>query len=171
KALYSVLLWQVTERPILLVVDGSKQAETLFEAIDSFYQLLVPASRDRSGPQLLPALDVLPGPAMSPHAEILQTRATALWRLSHTQVPITVTPAASALLRIERPQYYRQLAQSLKVGDEIPIDDLIAHLVSVGYEKREPVEMVGEFSVRGGILDVFSPEAEKPVRIEMFGDE
>jgi transcription-repair coupling factor (superfamily II helicase) len=171
KALYTVLLWQVTERPILIVVDGNKQAELLFEAIDSFFQLLVPASRDRSGPQLLPALDVMPGQAMSPHAEILQTRATALWRLAHGQVPITVTPAASALLRIERPQHYRQLAQALKVGDEIPIDDLTAHLESIGYEKREPVEMVGEYSVRGGILDVFSPEAEKPVRLEMFGDE
>jgi transcription-repair coupling factor (superfamily II helicase) len=171
KALYSVLLWQVTERPILLVVDGNKQAETLFEAIDSFFQLLVPASRDRSNPQLLPALDTLPGQSMSPHAEILQTRATALWRLAHAQVPITVTPVASALLRIERPQHYRQLAQSLKVGDEIPIDDLTSHLESIGYEKREPVEMVGEYSVRGGILDVFSPEAEKPVRMELFGDE
>ena len=171
KALYSVLLWQVTERPVLIVVDGNKQAEVMFEAVDSFFQLLAPASRDRSGPQLLPALDTLPGQAMSPHAEILQTRATTLWRLAHGQVPITVTPVASALLRIERPQHYRQLAQALKVGDEIPIEDLTAHLESIGYEKREPVEMVGEYSVRGGILDVFSPEAEKPVRLEMFGDE
>ena len=171
KALYSVLLWQVTERPILIVVDGNKQAEILFETIDSFFQLLVPVSRERSGPQLLPALDVIPGQAMSPHAEILQTRATALWRLAHGQAPITVTPVASMLLRIERPQHYRQLAQFLKVGDEIPLEDLTSHLESVGYEKREPVEMVGEYSVRGGILDVYSPEADKPVRLELFGDE
>ena len=171
KALYSVLLWQVTERPILIVVDGNKQAEVLFETIDSFFQLLVPVSRDRAGPQLLPALDVIPGQAMSPHAEILQTRATALWRLAHGQAPITVTPVASALLRIERPQHYRQLAQLLKVGDEIPLEDLTSHLESVGYEKREPVEMVGEYSVRGGTLDVFSPESQKPVRIDLFGDQ
>ncbi len=171
KALYTVLLWQVTERPMLLVADGNQQAEWLFEAIDSFFQLLVPASRDRSGPQLLPGLDVIPGQAMSPHAEILEKRATALWRLAHGLAPITVTPVGSALLRIERPQHYRQLAQVLKTGDEIPLEDLIAHLESVGYEKREPVEMVGEYSVRGGILDVFSPEADKPVRIELFGDE
>ncbi len=47
---------------------------------------------------------------------------------------------------------------------------MLAHLESIGYERREPVEMVGEYSVRGGILDVFSPEAPKPVRIDMFGD-
>ena len=47
---------------------------------------------------------------------------------------------------------------------------MVAHLESVGYERREPVEMVGEYSVRGGILDVFSPEAAKPVRVDLFGD-
>ena len=56
------------------------------------------------------------------------------------------------------------------MNDEIPLDDLIAHLESIGYEKRDPVEMVGEYSVRGGIVDVFSPESAKPVRIELFGD-
>ncbi|MGI8991960.1 MAG: transcription-repair coupling factor [Bryobacteraceae bacterium] len=169
KAIYAVLLWQVTEKPLLIVVEGNQQAETLFEAIDTFFHLLV-SGRDRSGPQLLPALDVLPGQGMSPHAEILEERAIALWRLASEKVPITVTPIASALLRIEPGEFYRQLAQTLRVGDEIPLEGLISHLSSVGYEKREPVEMVGEYSIRGGILDVYSPEA-KPVRIELFGDE
>ncbi|MDQ6663911.1 MAG: transcription-repair coupling factor, partial [Acidobacteriota bacterium] len=169
KAIYSVLLWQVTERPLLIVVEGNQQAETLFEAIDTCFHLLV-SGRERAGPQLLPALDVVPGQGMSPHAEILEERAIALWRLASEKVPITVTPIASALLRIEPGEFYRQLAQTLRVGDEIPLEDLIAHLASVGYEKREPVEMVGEYSIRGGILDVYSPEA-KPVRVELFGDE
>ena len=59
KAVYAVLLWQMTERPLAIVVDGNKQAEALFEALDTFYSLLIPG-RDYSGPQLLPALDVLP---------------------------------------------------------------------------------------------------------------
>ncbi len=71
---------------------------------------------------------------------------------------------------MEAASFYRQLALTLRPGDEIPQDDLLAHLESIGYERREPVELVGEYSVRGGILDVFSPGA-KPVRIEMFGDE
>jgi transcription-repair coupling factor (superfamily II helicase) len=168
KALYAVLLYQLTERPLFLVTDGSKQAEALYEAIDTFYHIL--ALDEGEKPQLLPALDVVPGQGMSPHAEILETRAAGLWKLSTRRVPITVTPIASALLRIESAAFYRQLATVLRRGDEIPQDDLIQHLESVGYERREPVEMVGEYSVRGGIIDVFSPGA-KPVRIEMFGDE
>jgi transcription-repair coupling factor (superfamily II helicase) len=73
-------------------------------------------------------------------------------------------------LRIEPADFYRQLALRMKAGDEVPLDDVVAHLESVGYERREPVEMVGEYSVRGGILDVFSPESQKPVRIDLFGD-
>ncbi len=170
KALYSVLLWQAVERPLVIVVDGNKQAEALTEALDTFFELLA-AGRGIPRPQLLPALDVLPNQRMSPHAEISEQRAIGLWRLATERVPITVTPVASALLRSEAPEFYRQLALRLRVGDEISLDDLAAHLESIGYERREPVEMVGEYSVRGGILDVFPPESGKPVRLDFFGDQ
>ena len=174
KALYSVLLWQLSGRPVLLVVDGNKQAEALSEAVQTFFQLLAseagaPGS-GRSGPQLLPGLDVLPMQNLSPHAEILEQRAIGLWRLATERVPVTVVPLAAALQKIESGDYYRQLGLRLKVGEELPLEDVVAHLESIGYERREPVEMVGEYSVRGGILDVFSPEAQKPVRIDLFGD-
>ena len=99
KAIYSVLLWQMTERPLAIVVDGNQRAEQLFEAVDTFFTLLI-GNRD-VGPQLLPALDVLPMQGMSPHAEICEQRAIGLWRLATRRVPVTVMPVASALLRIE----------------------------------------------------------------------
>ena len=169
KAAYSVLLWHSTGRPLIIVVDGNKQAEALFEAVNTFFNLFAPD--DRNGPQLLPALDVLPLQALSPHAEILEQRAIGLWRLATQKVPITILPVASAMLRIEPAEFFRQLTLKLRVGDELPVEEVIAHLASIGYEKREPVEMVGEYSLRGGILDVFSPEGSKPVRIDLFGDQ
>ena len=170
KALYAVLLWQLTERPLVVIAAGNKQAETLCQGMQTFFHLLV-SGRERHEPQMLPALDLLPAQRMSPHAEILEERAAGLWRLATGGAPITVTPVGSALQRIEPPDFYRQLALTLRSGDEIPLEDLIAHLESIGYEKRDPVEMVGEYSVRGGILDVYSPESPKPVRVEMFGDQ
>ncbi len=169
KALYSVLLWQDTGSPLIIVVDGSKQAEALFEAVETLFALL--AAEDRNPPQLLPALDVLPMQNLSPHAEICEQRANGLWRLASQRASITILPIASALLRIEPASYYRQLALKLKVGEDLPLDEVILHLQSIGYEKREPVEMVGEYSLRGGILDVFSPESDRPVRIDLFGDQ
>ncbi len=170
KALYSVLLSQVTERPLLVISAGNKQAETLCASIQTFFRLLV-SGRDRHEPQLVPALDLVPAQRMSPHAEILEERAVGLWRLSTGSAPISVAPLGAALQRIEPRDFYRQLALTLRTNDEIPLEDLIAHLESIGYEKRDPVEMVGEYSVRGGIIDVYSPESPKPVRIEMFGDQ
>jgi transcription-repair coupling factor (superfamily II helicase) len=169
KALYAVLLHQATGRPQLIVVDGNKQADALFPLLQTFAGLISPESAP--SPLLLPALDVLPGQSMSPHAEILSMRATALARLADGPSGITLAPVAAALSRIEAPHYYRQLTQTLRVHDEVPLDDLAAHLESVGYERRDPVEMAGEYSIRGGILDVFSPEQPQPVRVEFFGDE
>ncbi|HEY6987232.1 MAG TPA: transcription-repair coupling factor, partial [Bryobacteraceae bacterium] len=124
-----------------------------------------------SSPQLVPALDVLPHQRLSPHNEIEEKRAIALWRLSTQKVPITIAPVASALLRTESAEFYRQLALTLRTGEELPLEDLVQHLESIGYERREPVELVGEYSVRGGILDVFPAESSRPARIEFFGDE
>ena len=169
KALYSVLTWQVLNRPLIIVVDGNKEAEALSEAVETFFGLL--AGEERSGPQLLPGQDVLPLQNLSPHAEISERRAVGLWRLANQRAPITIMPVGAALIRLSQADYYRQLALKLRVGEELPLEDVIAHLESIGYERREPVEMVGEYSVRGGILDIFSPEASKPVRIDMFGDQ
>ena len=169
KALYSVLLWQVSSRPLIIVVDGNKEAETLSEAVTTFFTMLV--GPEHPAPLLLPALDVLPLQSLSPHAEICEQRAIGLWSLATGRAPITILPVASLLLRIEPASFYRQLALKLRVGEEVLLDEVVAHLESVGYERREPVEMVGEYSVRGGILDVFSPESQKPVRIDLFGDQ
>ncbi len=168
KAIFAVLLWRSLDKPVIVVTESSKKAEAIVEAIDTFFTLL--ATEARPDPLLLPALDVLPLQNLSPHAEIQEQRASGLWRLASRRSSITVLPAPSALLRVHPGEYYRQLAVKIAAGEEIPLDELVAHLQSVGYERRDPVEMVGEFSVRGGILDVFSPESPQPARIEFFGD-
>ncbi len=167
KAIYCALLHAATRRPQILIVDGNKQAEALYPLLRTFCDLLDPGH----APLLLPALDVLPGQAMSPHAEILAARASAFCQLANGSAGIVLVPVAAALARTEAPAYYQQLTQTLRVYEEVPLDDLALHLESVGYEKADPVEMAGQYSIRGGILDVFSPEQDQPVRVEFFGDE
>lgn len=170
KALYLTLLWQANERPLIVVTDGNQEAEALTELLDTFFGLLVNRP-ELTAPQLIPALDTLPFQKLSPHTEITEQRAIGLWRLVTGRAPITVTPVASALLKVEPGEFYRQLAITLRTGEELPLEMVVAHLESIGYERREPVEMVGEYSVRGGILDVFPAESERPVRVEFFGDD
>jgi transcription-repair coupling factor (superfamily II helicase) len=65
---------------------------------------------------------------------------------------------------------YLTLSQVLAKDTEVPHAQLITHLASTGYVRTEMVELPGQFAVRGGIIDVFSPEAPRPVRIELLGD-
>ena len=80
-------------------------------------------------------------------------------------------PSKAAALRLFDRDYYASLAVNLRRGEEIDVEVLTAHLASVGYTQMDLVEMPGQFTRRGGILDVYSPEADRPVRIEFFGDE
>src|SRR5207237_7501982 len=100
-------------------------------AVNTFFSMLV--SEDRYGPQLLPALDVLPLQSLSPHAEICEQRAIGLWSLATGRAPITILPVSSLLMRIEPASFYRQLALKLRVGEEVPLDGVVAHLEGVGY--------------------------------------
>ena len=169
KALYLTLLWQNLQHPLLVVVDTNRRAEVLTSLLETFYDLLI-AGKGAARPLLIPALDVFPGQNLSPHTEIKEQRAVGLYRLASGKTSITVTPVASALLRTEPADFYRQLALTLRTGDEISMEDLAQHLESIGYERREPVEMEGEYSIRGGIFDVFPAEGHRPVRLEFFGD-
>src|SRR4051812_24754935 len=126
KAIYSVLLWQATGRPLVIVTDGSKEAEELAETVGTFFDLLG-TGREQARPLLLPALDVLPFQGLSPHAEILAERALGLLRMSTQRAPITVAPIGSALLRVATADFYRQLALTLNLREEIALEDLATH--------------------------------------------
>ncbi len=169
KALYLTLLWHALERPVLVVTGSNSSAENLFDLIEAFFDILAPAL-GAPRPLFIPALDTLPGQDLSPHVELKEQRAVGLFRIASRAVSLVVTPLAGALLRNESASSYRQLALRLKQDEEIPMEDLAAHLESIGYERREPVEMEGEYSIRGGIFDIFPAQAHKPVRLEFFGD-
>ena len=169
QAIYIVLLQKQTDRPVVLLVDTNSAAETLHETVSALFEQL-PSSSGRGAPCVLPAHDVTPFDGLSPHAEIGEKRGIALWRMAEGTASIVIAPIAAALLKTAPGDFYKHLTWQIEVGDEFFLEDLESGLVSAGYARQEPVEMVGQFSVRGGILDVFSPEAPYPVRIELFGD-
>jgi len=92
------------------------------------------------------------------------------FRLVDGEISLVIAPIAAALWRYQDPAAYLYLARTLAKDKEIPHEELVTHLGSVGYTRTEMVELPGQFAVRGGIIDVFSPEAPRPVRIELLGD-
>src|SRR5581483_3142645 len=100
-----------------------------------------------------------------------EERAVALWKIASGTASILVTPIAASALRLKAAEYYADLARVIRRTETLDVDPLLAHLNTVGYTSTDVVEMPGEYALRGGILDVYSPEADRPVRIEFFGDE
>jgi transcription-repair coupling factor (superfamily II helicase) len=156
-------------RPVILIVADNKTAEALEPALKAGCELTGAVDPDRV--VRFPAHDVLPFENLSPHPDVQEQRAAALWKLATGAVSILIAPVEAAALRLFDRDYYASLAVSLKRGEEVDIEVLTGHLASVGYTQMDLVEMPGQFTRRGGILDVYSPESDRPLRIEFFGDE
>jgi len=169
KSLMLVLLQKAAGRPVVLVVPDNRAAEDLVPVLQAFHELT-----GGSEPQSivsLPTRDVLPFQNLSPHPEIQEERAVALWKIATGAVSILVSPIASTALRLRSAEYYADLARSVRRSETLDVDPLLRHLNTIGYTATDVVEMPGEYALRGGILDVYSPEADRPLRIEFFGDE
>ena len=167
KALVAVYFAHALRRPAFFVTDSNRRAEALAETL-RFFAAVFPGAWGSVG--TLPSFDRLPWEPHSPHADILERRATTLFRLADGQISLVIAPMAAALWRYQDPAAYLYLTRTLAKDTEIGHEELITHLGSVGYTRTEMVELPGQFAVRGGIIDVFSPEAMRPVRIELLGD-
>ena len=169
KALLLVLLRRAAERPLIVVVNDNRAIEDFAPVLRGFSELT--AACDPESVVSLPARDVLPFQNLSPHPELQEERATALWKIATGRATIVVAPIAATAILQRSAEYYADLARALRRGESFDVENLLAHLNTVGYAAADVVEMPGQYALRGGILDVYSPEAERPVRIEFFGDE
>ncbi|HEY1648081.1 MAG TPA: transcription-repair coupling factor [Terracidiphilus sp.] len=169
RALYIPLMARAAKQPVIVVVADNKAAEALEPMLRAGCELT--GAVDPARVVRLPAHDVLPFENLSPHPDVQEQRASALWKLSTGTVDILIAPVESAALKLFDREYYAGLAVTLRRGEEVDLEVLTAHLAGVGYTQMDLVEMPGQFTRRGGILDVYSPEADRPVRIEFFGDE
>lgn len=119
----------------------------------------------------MPGSEADPYRGLSPHPEIAEKRAIGLWKLLRGFQGCVVTTPASLLTRLPSPQAFLNHCLHLEVGNFLPMDHLLEKLHEMGYVREDPVSELGEFSRRGGIVDLYSPSRENPVRIEFFGDE
>ncbi len=157
------------DRPVLAVTATGREAEDLVAALGS----LLP-------PDVVvdyPAWETLPHERLSPRADTVGRRLAVLRRLRHPShddastgpVKVVVAPVRS-VLQPQMPDLGDLEPVSLRAGDEADFDDVIRRLADIAYHRVDMVEKRGEFAVRGGLLDVFPPTEEHPVRVEFWGD-
>ena len=118
-----------------------------------------------------PAWDVGLYDGRSPDSDVSGLRIEAVARLASGTPTIIVAPAAALLTPVIPRAALEHATVHLAAGDERSLDGLISHLVDAGFERVPTVDGVGQFSSRGGILDIYPVGHEQPLRLEFFGDE
>ena len=158
-------LYQHRPIPMIIVTPSAGQAQQMIEDME-FYANSLP----------LP-LFYFPGSvvgaykSLSDHAENAAKRVTCLYQMIHAeQPPIVVTPVEGLLQKLMPTQELGNFSELLMENEDICLDLLVEKMVSAGYVRTMIVEEPGDYSIRGGILDVFSPLYPNPLRIELFGD-
>ena len=99
------------------------------------------------------------------------SRTYALTKLINKEDVIVITTIDAVLQKMFPKESYENLNLKLETGKKINLDKLIESLIRLGFEREELVNAKGQYSVRGGIVDVFPPDSKVPYRIELFGDE
>jgi transcription-repair coupling factor (superfamily II helicase) len=150
------------DAPVLVVTARIEEAEHLARDLKAF---LGP-----DGAEVFPGWEVLPGEPMSPSVETMGRRLDVMARLERGERIAVVATAQSATQLVAPPPGELDVID-LRLGDSLELDSIAERLVEMGYERNYTIEGRGEFAIRGGIIDVFPPAAERPVRAELWGDE
>src|SRR5436190_8445985 len=186
RALALAALQHQTRKQFALVVPAQRDLENWERDLSFWYCALRGVSECGESLAVLPASESDPYAGGSPHAETLERRALALWRLARNGGGTGVSPVGHAqdaratdfLLLTSRalarrtvtPEDILAAGAVLRRDEDAAPEELIDKLIASGYVREDPVGAVGEFSMRGGILDVWPPGHGAPVRIEFFGD-
>jgi transcription-repair coupling factor (superfamily II helicase) len=162
---YLLSCWRKKVRgPLLVIVPHLRDAEILLEDLRFFMN-------DSEVPSLLfPQWETLPYDEIPPHPEIVKERLRVLFYLLKGEEAVIVSSIKALMQKVLAPSDLKESVFSLSMGEEIERDRLIHFLHEGGYTSARIVEERGDFSVRGAILDLYTPFYEEPLRLEFDGD-
>lgn len=156
-------------RPILVLSPSDADAEEMFRELSAYCGPM--------GAAFFPSVEVAPYEKLSPYPPAVHDRMRALHRLSRAREdagrglpPVVVCPVTAAHEKTLPPDVFAAAVFRLAVGEEIDRDDLSRRLAELGYARLPATSDPGDFSLRGGIVDVYSPAHPRPARISLDGD-
>ena len=151
----------------LIITPTQEEAEQLYEDINFCVDFL---GLSHANFALFPPWANIPyNPALPAHSVICQ-RVRALHALSQVENTVLISSLPAVLHKLVPPSVFSEACFALKVGETVERDWLLRSLIRLGYSRGSLAEIPGEFSVRGGIVDIFSTAHDHPVRIEFLGD-
>ena len=171
RALALAALQRETRKRFAVITQSNRDLEPWEGDLRFWYCALAGKNNCEDEVLVLPSSESDPYAGSSPHPDTLERRALTLWRLARPSQDFVLLTARALARRTVTPDEITRAGALLARNDNQSPEDLVEALVAAGYVREDPVGAVGEFSMRGGILDVWSPGQERPVRIEFFGDE
>ncbi|HET8562418.1 MAG TPA: CarD family transcriptional regulator, partial [Candidatus Binatia bacterium] len=164
------LIAENSHRPILIISPSVRDAENLYQDLGFFLGEVcsVPSLRRRL--HFFPSWEVLPFEKLSPHPENLAGRLEGLYKIVEETAPILVSTPAALMQKVIPREALKQSYLYLVAGQALARESLLEHLVHWGFQNVPLVEEKGDFSSRGGIVDVYSPGYQRPLRLEFDGD-
>jgi len=158
-------VYRACRSPLLAILPSLKAAEHFYAELRLF------SGADSTPILFFPPYNLMPFKFMAYHNETAARRIQTLYELVESQSPpVVVTSLSGVIQRLLPKAELMRYAELIVCEEEIHRDDLIAKLVAGGYSRVAMVEELGDFSVRGGILDVYAPSYPDPLRIEFYGD-
>lgn len=159
------------KKPCLVILPGKKEAERLYKEL----QFFMPGSEAESGSGKVrlyefPPYNMSPLTGLSPHTEIVTKRLQALYALLSDKNPVVITCLDSLVSRVLPKEAFVRSLEYLETGEEVDRDLFVRKLEITGYQRVTLVEERGDYSVRGSVVDLFSPLYPLPVRLEFWGD-
>ena len=170
RALALAALQRETGKTFAIVTQSTRDLEPWEDDLRFWYCAL--AGKDKCDREVLviPASESDPYAGVSPHAQTLEKRAVSLWRLRQQRPDFVLLTARALARKSVSPEEIQMAGAILKRDEDHSLEDLVQKLIATGYVREDPVSGVGEFSSRGGILDIWPSGSESPVRLEFFGD-
>ena len=153
-------------RMLVAVVASAIDAQRLLEEIPWFGAPAEEALRC----QLLPDWETLPYDSFSPHQDLVSSRLATLYEVQNGRCDVLIVPATTALLRMAPPSFLASYTFFFKQGETLDDARLKSQLTLAGYNNVAQVMSPGEYSVRGGLIDLFPMGSALPYRIDLFGD-
>ncbi|AVX19284.1 transcription-repair coupling factor [Carboxydocella sporoproducens DSM 16521] len=152
--------YRLRQQPLLAIVRDLADAKRLCDDLSTF----LPEEEIL----LYPAQELLPWDIEASSRELLTARLKVLGALARGRTSLIVAPVAALSRAVTPPEQFKNYLVTLNKGQEIEPTALAAQLLQMGYERVSQVEVAGQFSWRGGIVDIFPASASEPVRLEFF---
>jgi len=163
KSVLASLLLSAEERPLLYIVESALRGKEIF---DDFCNLL-----SNQGVQYFPNLDALPFEVLAQSQETRRKRLEVLEGLTAGRIKVVVTTLEALSKTLLPPVIFQKALIQLQVGQRVNLAGLLSYLVAVGYQSVERIEDKGQFSRRGGILDIYPATSDHPFRLDFFDEE